>query len=112
MANLANQRALAFRRQHGRCIYCDSRMWLNTPRELKGLSISRIRLLQATAEHKHARCDGGTNASTNIAAACWYCNQRRHRAKRPKNFESFQAYVSHRIAAGRWHGCSVTRETS
>lgn len=104
MANLARQRARAFHCQHGRCIYCDARMWLQNPHELQGLSARRASLLQATAEHLLARCEGGTDACANIAAACRYCNQHRHRAKRPLSVPAYQARVRRRMAAGRWHG--------
>lgn len=108
MATLARQRARAFRHQHGRCIYCNALMWLQSPRELQGVGIRRAQLLQATAEHIHARCDGGTDACANIAAACWYCNQHRHRAKKPLAFPAYQARVRRRMMAGKWHGCQVT----
>ena len=35
--------------------------------------------LAATIEHITARMDGGTNAKTNLAAACRHCNQLRGR---------------------------------
>ncbi len=107
MATLARQRYLAFLQQHGRCIYCDVAIWLHSPSELPGISARRACLLQATAEHKHARCDGGSNSSSNIAAACWYCNSHRHRAGKPRPFEAFREFVQRRLKAGRWHGIRV-----
>lgn len=104
MATLAHKRRLAFHKQHGRCIYCGAAMWLQSPSELQGINARSARLLQATAEHKRARCDGGTNSRLNIAAACRYCNSHRHRAKCPRSFEDQRKLVQRRLVAGKWHG--------
>lgn len=62
MANrLQRLRQSAYRAQNGRCIYCARPMGEH-----------------ATAEHLHARQDGGADHRDNIAAACRGCNHRRH----------------------------------
>jgi 5-methylcytosine-specific restriction endonuclease McrA len=56
-------------------------MWESDPgafAEQFGLSTEETKLLQSTAEHLTARCDGGTNSRKNIAAACLACNRARH----------------------------------
>ena len=73
MSRVAKHRDQAFIRQHGRCCYC-KRFLLPT---------NARNPLRSTAEHLIARCDGGRDNRDNIAAACWECNDNRHRAKRP-----------------------------
>ncbi|HSF93646.1 MAG TPA: HNH endonuclease [Thermohalobaculum sp.] len=58
---LRRARRLAWRRQGGRCLWCES----------------PIALAESTAEHLVARADGGTAALVNIAAACAPCNAAR-----------------------------------
>ena len=103
MANLRFKRERAFHKQQGRCLYCGHRMWLKSPAELLPLKTRSTRQWQATAEHLLARCDGGTNAGDNIAAACLYCNMHRHCRKMPVDPTTYRAYVLKRLAAGRWH---------
>ncbi|MBO9741423.1 HNH endonuclease [Xanthomonas axonopodis pv. begoniae] len=49
-----------------------------------------------------AQQDGGKDTRENIAAACWTCNQRRHRRKKLLTPEAFKALVRRRVAAGKW----------
>jgi hypothetical protein len=81
-------------------------MWLKTPGELLPLKLRHTRRFQATAEHLRARCDGGTHAGSNIAAACLYCNSHRHRRKKPFDPLAYQAHVLRRLTNKKWHaGC-------
>lgn len=99
-------RKLAFVRQSGRCCYCNCPMWMSNAGEfaaLHGISIKQARQLQCTAEHLHARRDGGSNRQDNIAAACWYCNQLRHARHNPPLPHEYQRLVSNRVIKGRWH---------
>ncbi|WP_425515938.1 HNH endonuclease [Stenotrophomonas acidaminiphila] len=57
---------------------------------------------RCTAEHLQARCDGGSNSRGNIAAACWYCNQQRHRLPVPPDSKAYAEYVQREVLAGRW----------
>ncbi|WP_414635381.1 HNH endonuclease [Azospira sp.] len=69
-------------------------------------SLAQARLLQCTAEHLRARQDGGKNSPGNIAAACWYCNTRRHKRVHQLRPEEFRQHVVKRMRNGRWHQLS------
>lgn len=103
----ARHRQNAFERQHHRCHYCGVLMWSGPHDQLPGLG--RPRRLQCTAEHLHARCDGGDHSSVNIVAACRHCNQTRHRRQHPPTPERYAALVQQRVRAGRWHPADVHR---
>ncbi|WP_412174938.1 HNH endonuclease signature motif containing protein [Albidovulum sediminicola] len=60
------------------------------------------KILRCTVEHLHPRSEGGVNTAENIVAACWYCNNLRHRRKHPRSPEAHRAHVQKRMAAGRW----------
>lgn len=99
-------RAIAFHEQGGRCYYCDKPMWLDDPSafaQKHGLPDSRLKNLQATAEHLVAQCDGGGNAKSNIVAAHALCNRRRHQRKTALPPERFRDLVQRRMADHRWH---------
>jgi hypothetical protein len=58
-------RTVAFEQQQGRCYYCGFPMWLTDLDEFRtryGLSRPLARQLKCTAEHLHARSEGGTSA--------------------------------------------------
>lgn len=104
-SQLIRARRLAFERQRGRCYYCNLPMWKEDAGSfsgLHGISVRQARLSQCTAEHLLAKQDGGTDRQSNIAAACFYCNQQRHRRKQPMSPEKFMAFVLGRQAKGRW----------
>ena len=104
--SLQTKRARAYNSQKGLCFYCDTFMWLNDPDEVRQkYQVSRraLSLIQCTAEHLHARSDGGRNSHSNIVAACWYCNVTRHRRRRPLNAVKYREHVQRRIRAHRWH---------
>ncbi|WP_345778729.1 HNH endonuclease signature motif containing protein [Xanthomonas nasturtii] len=101
MTRLQFLRTLAFHAQQGRCCYCEQPMWLACPTELE-LPPRSARRRQCTAEHLVAQQDGGKDTRENIAAACWTCNQRRHRRKKLITPEAFRALVRRRVAAGKW----------
>ena len=103
---LSNFRLTAFRRQKGRCYYCNYPMWLVTPDAFAArFSISKSAALQfrCTAEHLRAREDGGKNSPENIVAACRYCNKTRHYAKSPLNPKIYRKRVIARLHSGKWH---------
>jgi hypothetical protein len=104
-SSLASHRHHAFVRQSFRCFYCDSPVWETNPSEFVrryGVSERQARLLQCTAEHLHARCDGGTNARCNIVAACRFCNTTRHRSLRALDPAAYRTKVRLRVARGKW----------
>ena len=103
-------RNAAFKRQHGCCDYCGLLMWQQNPSELTSrfpITARQAMGRQCTAEHLHARCDGGSNAATNIAAACAVCNRRRHACKCPPSALQHRARVRARVLQGRWHDASL-----
>lgn len=104
--SLARPRATAYARQSGRCFYCDSPMWTSNPREFAlkhNITLAQAMRLQCTGEHLEARQDGGSDSLSNIVAACWHCNQRRHRRKEAPPPEHYKQFVRKRMSQGRWH---------
>lgn len=63
-----------YREQEGRCFYCDKHMKI-PPSGVQRVQPDDI----ATREHLQPRCEGGSNARSNLALACKGCNGRRDR---------------------------------
>jgi len=85
-SKLATFRAYAFDRQCGRCFYCGLPMWDTAPQQfacINRLQVTQTAPYRSTAERLTARRDGGCHRRDNIVAACWHCNQTRHRRKNP-----------------------------
>ena len=103
----------AFRRQAGRCYYCTAPMWHEDCRAFAreyNLPERVCRQLQCTAEHLHARSDGGPDSRDNIVAACRWCNLRRHKGRKAAPSPgAFKTLVRRRLSLGRWH-CSQILE--
>jgi len=103
---LVRSRNKAYIQQSGLCIYCDVPMWLNDPGSyalLHGMTLAQARHFKCTAEHLKAREDGGTDHAHNIAAACLYCNSRRHRVKSPLDPISYKALIARKLSIGKWN---------
>ncbi len=98
-------RKRAFELQGGRCYYCGVRMWLTSFDELAVCRRSEAALakLRCTAEHLVAQCDGGTNAGSNIVAACARCNHTRHRLCRAPTPQAYRNIVAKLTARQCWH---------
>ena len=99
-------RKSAYSAQHGLCCYCGTVMWTRNIQAFArahNISLAQARLLQCTAEHLHPRNDGGDNSPENVAAACWYCNTKRHKRKSPLSPEQYRQHVMNRVKAGAWH---------
>lgn len=110
MGALKNIRRTKMLAQAGRCYYCGLPMWDDALNDCPAAECRRGRqpkTLRCTAEHLLPRSEGGANTAENIVAACLYCNQTRHRAKRPKSSGAYRAYVRRRMAAGRWLAAQV-----
>jgi 5-methylcytosine-specific restriction endonuclease McrA len=104
--HLAKIRSKAFDEQDSRCYYCGYRMWLGSISEyasLVGVSGRQALQLRCTAEHLHARSEGGGDVALNIVAACWACNSRRHRRSASLTPDDYKALVLKRLKVGRWH---------
>ena len=103
-------RSIAFRKQGGRCFYCRQPMWVIEPNEILStykITSSKINLLKCTAEHLTAVKDGGETTKNNIVAACWFCNQRRHKRKTNPSPKQYKQMVQSRLGNGRWHGINL-----
>ena len=104
MKRTSKFRRVAYERQCGLCHYCGLPM---IPLEAidhfstnLALSPKQALAVTATAEHLHARCDGGTDTEENIAAAHLVCNQRRHHLHPAPDPEKFKALVQRQLAQG------------
>ncbi len=109
---IALPRQLAYERQQGCCYYCGMPMWLRSADEILSrfdLTERQAKLLRCTAEHLLARCDGGDDAQSNIAAACHYCNRGRHARKRPLSPEKYSNLVRSRVMRRGWHSDSLLK---
>jgi hypothetical protein len=96
----------AFKRQSGRCYYCDLPMCnsdVRTFASVHGLSTRQAELRRCTAEHLRARRDGGRDSRANIVAACLICNRRRHARATPLDPLPYRQLVQERLAGGGWH---------
>lgn len=105
MGALKNIRRKKMIAQGGRCYYCGLPMWddaADAVAQAHRRSEALPKNLRCTAEHLHPRSEGGVNTADNIVAACWYCNNFRHRRKQPRSPEAHRAHVQQRMAAGRW----------
>jgi len=103
---LAVPRKRAYANQAGRCFYCNMLMWQDNPKIFASqykLSLKQAMLLQCTGEHLTAHCNDGEASASNIVAACWYCNNRRHKRSTALTPSRYRAYVHRRITKGCWH---------
>lgn len=104
--SLVCPRSIAYSRQSGLCFYCNCPMWSGNLNEFVakcGISISQAKALQCTGEHLKAHKDGGSSAPSNIVAACKFCNQGRHKRKKPPHPEHFKQIICKRMAKKSWH---------
>lgn len=113
MTKLSRLCRRAFERQGGLCIYCGLPM---IPREkidqfsaVATLSAKRLLDVTATAEHLRARCDGGRDTTTNIAAAHRVCNERRHRMRPAPEPSRYADIVRRQMAKGGWLKSGIRR---
>ena len=107
---IAIRREAAAKRQAGRCFYCGVLMCRSNPAEFAakfGLTLSQVAGICCTAEHMTAQQDGGGHSTGNIAAACWLCNQSRHRRSHAPDPATFRQLVGKRVQAGSWHSKQV-----
>ena len=103
--SLSRIRQRAAEHQKYRCYYCCLPVWCNTPDLFiltYGITKAQALQLQCTAEHLVPKNNGGTNSRSNIVAACWYCNHKRHARLQPLNPSAYKHYVQQRISKGRW----------
>ena len=90
---ISRLRSLAFHKQGGLCYYCDLPMFEIDSTEFCSrwnLTTRQAKQFLCTAEHLVPRCEGGKDSRANIVAACWRCNQTRHRRKDPPSPERWK----------------------
>jgi hypothetical protein len=103
---LQRHRSHAYSTQKTRCIYCTAATWDKDPAKFMaryGLTLKQAKRFQCTAEHLSAKCDGGGDYRSNIAAACLTCNQRRHLLKPAPDPERYKQMARAAVARGQWH---------
>jgi len=103
---IARYRASAFNRQSGLCFYCGCPMWDGRADAFIArykLSSRQALQLQCTAEHLHARADGGKDCQRNIVAACRFCNARRHHRQAARDSAAHRMHVQRCMDRGKWH---------
>lgn len=109
--SLSKYRYKAHQLQGGRCVYCGVTMWTADCAAFAsrhGLTLRLARWLQCTAEHLHPRQDGGDDSPDNIAAACRFCNFRRHaRPGKAPRVEEYRLLVRKRVLRRAWHPALV-----
>jgi HNH endonuclease len=104
--SIADLRRRAYEAQAGGCFYCGFPMWESDELQFArrwGIPPTAARRFQCTAEHLVPVSAGGRTCHGNIVAACWFCNQTRHRAGKVRSPEQYTAYVRKRLAVHRWH---------
>jgi len=103
--SIATLRYQAYKKQKGKCFYCNAPMWLRDLHffaAMNGLTLSQARAFQCTGEHLLAKSSGGCEQPKNIVAACWYCNSRRHRRKAALTPEKYRKFVQKKVKSGVW----------
>ena len=104
---LVKPRTFAFTNQNGRCYYCNQPMSSGNLSKFSSefdITLHEAKMLKCTGEHLVAHKDGGSSARNNIVAACWFCNDHRHRRKANPSPEQYKKMVQRRLNRGRWHG--------
>jgi len=104
--SLRAPRTKAFNKQNGRCYYCNLPMWIDDVSSFSQryeLTLKQAQLFKCTGEHLIAFHEGGTTNQSNIVAACYYCNSRRHKPKEALSPERYKKKVQSRMRSGKWH---------
>jgi 5-methylcytosine-specific restriction endonuclease McrA len=103
--NQSSLRDKAAHRQSGRCYYCGLPMCTG-PLEIFAaahhLTIKATKKLTCTAEHLIPSSAGGRTNEANIAAAHSFCNQTRHRCKKPKLPAAYKVRVENAVSSTKW----------
>ena len=110
-------RRRAFQAQQCKCFYCQYPMWTDDPEAFarrEGMPFKLAKYLRCTAEHLLARQNSGEDTQENIVAACFWCNQARHRGRqhRAPDWASYKAKVEKLISRGRWHPVAASAVSS
>ena len=104
--SLVIPRSNAFSHQNGYCYYYGQPMWNGNPKSFANkykLTLPQTKSFQCTGEHLIAHQDGGSSSQQNIVAACWFCNQQRHRKKVVPSPDQYKKFIQHQMSKNRWH---------
>lgn len=99
-------RSKSYYQQQGLCIYCEKPMWLDDIKAFakqQSITTGQAKQSQCTAEHLIPKSQGGKDEQRNIAAACLFCNQTRHKSKHPLDPIRFKNRVMNRVARNLWN---------
>jgi 5-methylcytosine-specific restriction endonuclease McrA len=110
--SLAKTRSIAFSNQSGYCFYCSQPMWSENPLEFASkhkITLGQAKRFQCTGEHLKAHHEGGSVTQTNIVAACWFCNQKRHKRKEALPPDQYKQLIHQRMSQGRWHNVRLIK---
>lgn len=114
-SRLLKYRHLAFLTQSERCYYCGFLMWESNPEvfaKTHNISLSQAQRFKCTAEHLEARQDGGTDAKSNVVAACLHCNQTRHRIRPAPSPAALKKQITKQLQNNGWHKKKVADRLS
>lgn len=112
---LLKYRHEAFLTQAERCYYCGFLMWESDPEgfaKTHKISLSQAQRFKCTAEHLEARQDGGTDAKSNVVAACLHCNQTRHRIRPAPSPAALKKQIAKQLQNNGWHKRKVVGRLS
>jgi hypothetical protein len=87
-------------------------MWLDQPEAFAKkykITPKEAALFKCTAEHLLAKQDGGKDVESNIVAACHFCNQKRHKCKKPKDPIPYKKHVIQRVVKGKWNTALMSK---
>ena len=107
-------RAQCLHAQHGRCVYCETPMWLRVRglydivqsarpfMKLYDIPYTQAKPLLCTIEHLIGRKDGGVDHLDNIAVACLQCNSKRFGVNKNITPEDYKKLVHRHMKWGVW----------
>ena len=104
--SLRAPRTKAFKKQQGRCYYCDLPMWISDAKifsQRYKLTLKQAEQFKCTGEHLTAFHARGASNQSNIVAACHYCNAKRHARKEELSPKTYKKKVQKRVRAGKWN---------
>lgn len=110
--SLAKPRSIAFANQQGRCFYCGQLMCneaLEQFAQNHRITTKQAKLLQCTGEHLTPHKDGGKPSTSNIVAACAFCNRNRHARKKELSPLEYRSLVAQRMSKGNWHPAKIAQ---
>lgn len=105
-SKITRYRLHAFKIQSGKCYYCEMPMWeqnVTAYASIHGITLKQAKQFKSTAEHLIASQNNGLTISSNIVAACLFCNSKRHKRKTPPEPLEYKELVRKRLSACRWN---------